>query len=131
MAFCTNCGKELKSDEKFCPACGTAQAAAAQNDGTSNVPPIVNIPTPGGFKGRTLNTGLLIWSILNLVFCCMPLGVASLIMTVLAKDAPTEEEESKKLKTAKICNLIGTIGSVVFYVVYFILVIALGLLGSL
>ena len=30
MAFCSNCGKELENGVKFCPACGTATAPAAQ-----------------------------------------------------------------------------------------------------
>ncbi|MBQ9735379.1 MAG: zinc ribbon domain-containing protein [Clostridia bacterium] len=25
MAFCTNCGNELKENEKFCPECGAEQ----------------------------------------------------------------------------------------------------------
>ena len=50
----------------------------------------------------------------------MPLSIASLIMTIQAKDAPTAAEEKKKLKTAKICNLIATIGGAVFYICYIV-----------
>ncbi|MBQ9735378.1 MAG: hypothetical protein IJV96_01160 [Clostridia bacterium] len=60
----------------------------------------------------------------------MPLGVASLVMTIMAKDAPTEEESAKKLKTAKICNIIGTIGGVVIYALYIFLMVVGMLLGD-
>jgi hypothetical protein len=61
----------------------------------------------------------------------MPLGVASLILTILAKDAPTVEEEAKKLKTAKTLNLVGTIVGVVYIIGCFFLGIIIGLSESM
>ena len=120
MAFCRRCGNEIKDDAKFCHACGmqtepiykTAPAPAP-----TPVAPIVQTPTPEKSSG-VLKMSILIWSLLNLLSCCAPLGIAGLILTILAKDASTAEEETKKLKSAKVCNLIATIFSVIVIVIY-------------
>lgn len=146
MTFCTNCGKDLKENDKFCPECGAPRPEAqakAENAEAPYIPPIVDIPITGAAatstpeapvygtpKTRSLNVGLLVWSLINLILCCMPLGIASLVMTIVAKDATTDEEEAKKLKTAKVCNLIGTIGSIVFYVVYVVVIILVALFDA-
>ena len=80
-------------------------------------------------SGQT-NTGLLVWSIINLVICCLPLGIAGLIFTLNAKNALNAEEEAQKLKTAKTCNLIGTIGGAVVVILYVILMMV-GIFGSI
>ena len=131
MPFCRNCGYELKDTDKHCPACGSEQENVqdATADSFAETVTPIDIPVVKKASG-VLNVGYLIWSILNILFCCMPLAVASLIMTVLAKDAPSAADEEKKLKTAKICNLIATIGGAVFYIFYVVLV-ALGTLATM
>ena len=79
---------------------------------------------------RQTNTGLLGGSIINLVICCLPLGIAGLIFTLNAKNALNAEEEAQKLKTAKTCNLIGTIGGAVVVILYVILMMV-GIFGSI
>ncbi len=150
MAFCNNCGAQLEENAKFCPSCGTAQTEQAPAVLDTPVEPVTPMepvtpvtpaaeipvqevaPAPAKASG-SLNVAQLVWSIINLILCCTPLGIASLIFTVIAKDAPTAEEEAKKLKTAKTCNLIGTIGGGVFiilYIVFVVLVTMLGILGG-
>ena len=137
MAFCRNCGTKLEEGEKFCPSCGTQREEAAQNaqnaqsaqsaDAAAEPQIVINNGNQNenynaammGASGK-LDTPSLVWSIINLLVCCQPLGIASLILTILAKDAPSAAEEEKKLKTAKTCNLIGTIGAAVFYFCYII-----------
>lgn len=124
MPFCKNCGTQLEENVKFCPECGTAQGTGE----STPTPPITEIPVPQKASG-VLNVGQLVWAILNLLFCCMPLGIVSLIMAVTAKDAVSPEEEQKKLKTAKTCNLIATIGGAVFYLLYIALVFIMAMIG--
>jgi len=115
MAYCTNCGNNIEDGVKFCPNCGARQSS---ND---NGPEINFGDVQVNKSSGQLNVGQLVWSIINLLTCCTPLGIAGLILTLLAKDAHSAEEETSKLKTAKICNLIGTIGAAVFVVLYIVL----------
>ena len=74
-----------------------------------------------GNSGRPLSTLHLIWGIINVVCCCMPCGIAAIVLTVLAKDAPDDFAAQKRLTIAMILNIIGTAGAVLIYVVYFLL----------
>ena len=125
MAYCNNCGNQLDENAKFCGVCGTKTEQFAN----SAAPVFTAEPAPARASG-VLNVKALVWSIINLLACCMPLGVASLILTILAKDAPTVEEEAKKLKTAKTLNLVGTIGAVVFYFAYVVLIVLITMMES-
>ena len=131
MPFCRNCGYEVKDTDKHCPSCGSAQESAQTEAGGTASEPVTPIDVPVVERASgLLNTGSLIWSILNILFCCMPLAIAALVMTVLAKDAPSAADEEKKLKTAKICNLSATIGGAVFYLFY-VAMVALGVLSTM
>ena len=55
----------------------------------------------------------MIWAIINLVSCCQILGIVSIIMVVLAKDAPSAQDEAKKVRGAMICNIIGAVGGII------------------
>ena len=124
MAYCSNCGTKLDENAKFCLACGTP---TEQTENTETVAPSFEDTTPAPAKASgVLNVGQLVWSIINLIACCMPLGIAGLLMTIFAKDAPSAEEEAKKLKTAKTCNLIGTIGGAVYFIVCFVIGLVIG-----
>jgi uncharacterized membrane protein YvbJ len=136
MAYCKNCGNRLEDGSKFCSSCGTRVSEAAQEEQTQQETPVSepiqeeslgfdSTPKASG----NLNVGSLVWSIINLALCCMPLGIASLIMTVLAKDAPSAEDEEKKLKIARICNLIATISCVVFFIFYILIVVVGAITG--
>ena len=135
MAFCSHCGNKLEENSKFCPVCGTRMEEVSKEESFSDNPvtevldPVYEVnsaPAPKKASGE-LNIGMLVWAIINLVACCTPLGIAGLICTILAKDAPSAEDEAKKLKTAKTCNLIGTIGGAVVVVLYVILVAVVGM----
>ena len=59
-------------------------------------------------SGKT-NVGMLVWSIISTVLCCLPLGIVSIIMTATASSAASLFEEQKKLRTAKILNIINNV----------------------
>ena len=63
---------------------------------------------------RQIATGQLVFSIINIVLGCCGLGgilgIIALIMTIVAKNAPTDAEADKKVHTAKILNIIAIIG---------------------
>lgn len=135
MLYCKNCGGQIPDDAKFCTFCGTNQSESTS--GTTNVNTTTaetvdldfSTPETAAPSGK-LNVGYLIWSIINLLCCCTPLGIAGLIFVIMAKDAVSLEEENKKIKTSKICNLIGTIVGVVTVVLYVVLIVILALAGA-
>lgn len=122
MAFCKNCGSQIDDGSKFCSICGTEQENTEQQSDN----PVYTEPVTKKASGN-LNIGMLVWSIIDLLMCCMPLGIVSLIMTIMAQNAATAEDEAGKLKTAKICNLIGTIGMGIFLILYIVLVVVIGI----
>lgn len=77
--------------------------------------------------GQTANTtGYIVWSIINLLFCCMPLGIVGLIMSINAKNCFTKEDFESKIKSARIFNIIATVAGVVAILAYIIFVVILG-----
>lgn len=125
MAYCKNCGVALEENAKFCATCGASQEETVAAEITTEE---IVAPAPKKASGN-LNIAQLVWSIINLVACCTPLGIAGLILTIIAKDAPSAEDEAKKLKAAKTCNLIGTIGGIIISILYIAAYIALIVLG--
>ena len=135
MAFCTNCGAELKGG-KFCVNCG----AAIENDTeekayTQAAYEAAPQPTKAG-----LNVKMLIWSIINALLCCQILGAVSIVFTILAAESTDALESQKYIKIAKILNLIGAVCMalyVIFMIVYVIVMVigggllSLGILGAL
>ncbi len=114
MAYCKNCGVALDENAKFCATCGASQEETVAAEITTEE---IVAPAPKKASGN-LNIAQLVWSIINLIACCGPLGIAGLILTIIAKDAPSAEDEAKKLKVAKTCNLIGTIGGIIIGILY-------------
>ena len=76
-------------------------------------------------------TPILIWSILNLLFCCMPLGVWSLILTTTLNKKPTFEEAQKSYKTAKTICIIGTVLGALVQIGYLVFVFITAFLQSM
>lgn len=66
MAFCKNCGKELSAETKFCPECGssTIEEVTLQSSKPATPPVVENHLTK---------------AILVTVFCCVPLGIVSIV----------------------------------------------------
>jgi uncharacterized membrane protein YvbJ len=124
MAYCKNCGVALEENAKFCATCGASQEETVAAEITTEEITAEEIVAPAPKKASgNLNIAQLVWSIINLIACCGPLGIAGLVLTIIAKDAPSAEDEAKKLKAAKTCNLIGTIGGAVITVLYTVIVV--------
>lgn len=149
MAFCPNCGAEVKEGAAFCPSCGAPvnkaaeptpapqpqpQAAPAYTAPQPQYQAPYQAPVQQKASGQ-LNTGMLVFSIINMVLGCgtlvsFILALVALIMTIGAKDKPTAEEEAKALKTAKTLNIVALvlliIGVIIGVVISIISAIAAG-----
>ena len=106
MAYCSHCGRQLGKNVTFCFACGRTTKTPAEN---------VAALTKASGK---LDIHMLIYSIFNTIMLCMPLGIASLILTFQAKNAHSAQAEAKKLKSATICNVIATIMAFTIFLIW-------------
>lgn len=57
---------------------------------------------------RQLAVGQLVWSIINIVMGFMPLGIAALVMTILAQSADWASQEKRRLRAAMVLNIISS-----------------------
>lgn len=125
MKTCPKCGFSVEDEAAFCQACGAdlknPDAAPAEETPIPIIQPRV----------RELNILQLIWSIINLICCCTPLGVAGLVLTITAKSAVDDITEQKNLRYAQICNIIATAVGAVVFLVTFIIGFMQGLSGAL
>ena len=160
MKTCPNCQNPVNDGELFCPNCGTkveAQQTPNVDAQQYNQPNYnqqqysqqysqqnynqqqysqqnYNQYGQQGYYQQPVNvnnTPMLIWAILNILFCCMPLGIWSLILSINANKKPSYEEAAQALKTAKTVNLVGTIGGLVFQIIYIIMMAVLASEGML
>ena len=136
MPFCRNCGQKLDENTKFCPECGANQEVgkddAKVEDFTVDTSAIFDNAEPAVAPASgKLNVGLLVWSILNIVFCCLPLAIVSLVFTTSAKDAPNAQEEEKKLKVARTCNIINTAVVGGLFLLYFLFAVFFEIMATI
>ena len=117
MKYCTHCGAELHEEQVICVKCG----CMVQNGAPA---------APQAPKKRGMSTGMLIFSIFTLLFCCQPIGIAAIVFTLLANDAKSDEDEQKKLRTAKILNIIAMVfGALILIFYIFVVLLELGSMG--
>ncbi len=81
------------------------------------------MPPPGGYyrpvQDRPMSVGLLIFSIINIIFgCCCSVGfvfgIIALVYTINARQSPTDEEEIRRKKIALIMNIAAVVMTVAF-----------------
>lgn len=79
---------------------------------------------------RPMSTGLMVFSILNIVFGCfcfgMLFGIIGLVLCVNAQNAQSDREEVSKKKLSLAMNIIGVLLTVAYVVSYVIVFISTG-----
>lgn len=95
-----------------------------------------NQPNNGYYPPQQNNWGFnttpyIVWSILNLLFCCMPLGIWSLILCVTLNKKPTYQDAERSFKTAKTVCIVGTVVGFILQALYIVLVIASGIVSEI
>ncbi|KAG8543362.1 hypothetical protein GDO81_024845 [Engystomops pustulosus] len=93
--------------------------------------PATNVVTvqPGPVSYQPPHKDYLIWSIINLVCCCLPIGLAAIIFSIKTRDATHQNDTftaAKHSRTAYALNVaatvIGVILSILFLVLYFVVI---------
>lgn len=147
MKICPKCGTQLPDTMDYCHQCGFVFSNS--NSGRqfhyegNQTPPNYqqnysgyNPPSGGSFSGnegpsaslggmKLTETQLMVWSIIDLICCCLPFGVIALIFTMNAKKEPTKELQDKKLQTALLMCIIGTIAGIIVWFFWFFFLLLL------
>ncbi|PKM52200.1 MAG: hypothetical protein CVV02_02210 [Firmicutes bacterium HGW-Firmicutes-7] len=133
--FCSQCGNQVDNYLIFCPSCGKKlEKPQEQNQNQSsnssqnisyqvqNSTPSTNQQSNSNFQKPVVDTtSFLVWSILNTIFCCLPLGIVGIVYVSKANSALTQVDADQALATAKIVNIIGTISGFLIMISIFIL----------
>lgn len=118
--ICNNCHQEIPAGQTTCPHCGTAVGAQPQQ--------VPAAPSQVGGGAPAINqTPYLIWSILVTLFCCLPLGIGSIIYATKINSAQAAGDYAGAQDAAKKCKMFSIIGAVaggIFEIIYIILVFA-------
>lgn len=93
------------------------------------VPPINPQMPYGTYNQRKTSVGLVVFSIINIVFgfCCCGgfiMGIPGLIYALISKNSPDDDEEKRRKKISLVCNIVGAVSMVVYVIVIFVLVSA-------
>ena len=154
FTYCTNCGEKIDDSEVRCPHCGHIRGQErsynygqeqyrGQNNPNSynqngynqnGYNPNGQYQPPQPPQKRPLNIGVVVISILNIVFgCCgipMIFGIIGLVLAFSAQNLASDKEAEDKNKLALVINIIGLVLMAVSIVSTFMLV-ALGVFDSL
>lgn len=130
--FCRNCGRKLEENESICNNCFTEINSSntidtdENKDGYNNSSTL-NMDKSNGVRREIPNNSVMyiIFSAIESVMCCQPLGIISLVFSVLAYDAfkyGDEERGKKHLKVSKILLIIG-ISLFVLFIIFYVVII--------
>lgn len=119
--ICPNCGAENQGDNAvFCANCGAKIGEGGDNSSFNSNSGGSNNVRPEKFESYFVH------SILVLVLCCVPFGIAALINATKAKGSYESgnyaEAEENAAKAKKWC-IYGVVGGVVFSIIYAIFVV--------
>jgi len=68
-------------------------------------------------QAKPKTTGMIVFSIINMLCCGGLFGLIALIFSIMAGSAATYEDGVKKLKTAKTLNIVGLILGVIVWII--------------
>lgn len=115
MAYCQNCGNEVRDDEKFCPACGASLNENETNIEIQNENSVPKCFTIFGKIGYILG-------IITISICLIPalniltfeVGPVGIVFSCLGKKDSTL---ASKTKIGLILSIIGTVLVFIMYII--------------
>ncbi len=113
--YCEKCGNLVDDNARFCPKCGenlnkNVETTKVESSNKAKYPP----------------ENYLIWAILSTLFCCWPVGIASIVYASKVDSAFNRGDYEGALeasKNAKKWAWISAISAIVFWVLYCLLIV--------
>lgn len=116
--YCKYCGAEIEEKSRYCPKCGNPVGVADSDSMESKTHKDTVLQRPRNH---------LLLAILTTVFCCLPLGIVSIIYAAKTDDAwnvGKYEDAMFYSKKARSYALWGIFSLVILFVLYVILIAA-------
>ena len=106
MKTCPFCGEENRDQNTVCVRCGSVMSEKALAEGKAREEAAAakasKAPAPRP------NGGLIVWSVLTLLFFCLVPGLAGLAYAVNLNCADTKKEQDRRANLAFIFCIVGT-----------------------
>ena len=119
--YCRNCGKEISDYTQFCTYCG-----ANKNQGTQSGYSAAPTMSP---EVKSVSVAALIWGIVAVVVCQLPLGfIFGIIGQRKAREAAEMGIENGMVKAGRIMSKIGLIVGIVltaFWILYILFIVGM------
>ena len=109
--YCKSCGNQIADEAVVCPKCGIATTISKQDN------PLT--------RGREFNS-YLVFSIIVACCCCQPLGIVSIVFSVMANSHHNDGKECEADKYAKYA-LWSAVAGVVLGILTYLIVALLSL----
>lgn len=122
--YCPNCGAQNEDDAPRCTNCGYVLQLVET--------PAVDVPPPPGMPGENI-PNYLVPAILTTLFCCLPLGIVSIVYAaqvdskVSAGDRAGALEASRNAKRWAWISFGTGIGIIVLIVAFYLVLIIIGI----
>ena len=113
--FCSNCGRKLPGEAKFCQECGAVQNLPVSN-GSIDVSMAKGNGTAYTTEAKRTIPNLTVWAILATGLCCVPIGGLSIYFAVRAKGLADKGE----FQAAEAANKSAVIAIVIAVILGFV-----------
>jgi hypothetical protein len=122
--YCPNCGAQNEDDAPRCTNCGYVLQQVET--------PAVDVPPPPGMSGERI-PNYLVPAILTTLFCCLPLGIVSIVYAaqvdskVASGDRAGALEASRNAKRWAWISFGTGLGVIVLIVAFYLILIIIGI----
>lgn len=122
--YCPNCGTQNEDSAAYCKNCGNALQTVST--------PNVDVPPPPQYQsqaqGQTPVPNYLVPAILTTVFCCLPLGVVSIVYAAQVNGKVEAGDQAGALESSRKAKMWAWIsfGAGLVVIVGYIILVVLG-----
>lgn len=110
--LCPNCGRDIHKVEVSSGAPSPSSASSSSSVPSSSGSSSSSSSSPAAASaGKGVGSGLLAWSIVNVLLCTIP-GIVALALTIKGRAQRDEDKREHYFSSAKLWNIVATIAGV-------------------